>query len=88
MGHRIELLASAKRELDSLSLEVRRRVRRAIEVLSRDPRPPGSRKLRGGGAGFRRLRVGPYRVIYQVDDETVTVVIIRVGHRRDVYRGL
>ena len=56
-----------------------------IDALAQDPHPPGSRKLQGGTDEFR-IRVGDYRVIYSVNDAAITIVVIRVGHRRDIYR--
>jgi mRNA interferase RelE/StbE len=60
------------------------RIRQAIDNLAEDPRPQGSRKLRGKEG--RRIRVGEYRVIYDVDEDQRAVMILQVGHRRDVYR--
>jgi len=59
---------------------------RAILGLKSNPRPPGSRKLRYSTIGGYRLRVGDYRVIYDIDDEQREIVILRVMHRRDIYR--
>jgi mRNA interferase RelE/StbE len=56
----------------------------AIERLQEEPRPPGCRKL-SDREGWR-LRVGDYRVIYEIDDEQRTVTVLQVGHRRDIYR--
>jgi mRNA interferase RelE/StbE len=72
--------------MDGLPNSVFQRVARAILNLEREPRPPGCRKLRG--VQDYRLRVGPYRILYSVDDRARMVVIWAVGHRRDVYRGL
>jgi len=55
-------------------------------VLAANPRPPGCRKLQGSGRDDYRLRVGNYRVLYEVDDKARAVRIMRVRHRRDVYR--
>ena len=64
-------------------IEVRRLLKR-IEALRDDPRPPGCEKLTGGD--LYRIRQGVYRVVYSVDDATVVIETIKVGHRRDVYR--
>jgi len=61
-------------------------VARKIDALSGDPRPPGVEKLRGA-ENLWRVRVGDYRIIYTVRDEVVLVLVIRIGHRREVYRG-
>jgi mRNA interferase RelE/StbE len=56
-----------------------------IDALALDPRPPASKKL-PGGEDLYRIRVGDYRVIYQVQARIVVVTVIRIGHRRDIYR--
>lgn len=61
-----------------------RRILTRIEALRDDPRPPGCEKL--GGAELYRVRQGVYRIVYAADDAVVTVEVIRVGHRREVYR--
>ena len=78
------LLRSAEEELDSLSALFRERVERVIIQLAEDPRPVGVRKLRGG-LGWR-IRVGDYRVVYEIDDGVREVTVTRVRHRREVYR--
>ncbi len=84
MSYALAIFPSAQRELGSLPPEVSRRVRAAIVDLAHEPRPPGCRKLTGR-EGWR-LRVGDYRILYDVDDGTQTVTVVHIGHRRDVYR--
>ena len=74
----------AQRELASFPTDVYGRIVRTISALSQEPRPSGSRKP-SGRDGWR-LRVGNYRVIYDIDDDEMTVTVLQVGHRRDVYR--
>ena len=76
---------SAERDLRRLPLALFQRVDERIQALREDPRPPGVRKLVGPLEGWR-IRVGDYRVIYQIDDGAQTVTVVRVKHRRDVYR--
>ncbi len=83
--HRIQVLPSAARELRKAPVSVRHRLISAIDRLSTQPRPPDARKLRGTDEVWR-IRVGDYRVLYQVRDDVLLVLIIKVGHRRDVYR--
>ena len=85
MSYQIEILPSAQRELDALPVQVRERVDKAIEVLAINPRPPGVIAMQGY-RGLLRLRVGSYRVIYQVDDALFVVTVVQVGHRREIYR--
>lgn len=87
MPWHIEIKASAAKELAALQRRDQRRVVRAIESLSEDPRPAGCRKLVGSENAYR-IRVGDYRIIYQIFDRRLVVHVVRVGHRRDVYRRL
>lgn len=81
--YRVGLRPSAVRALRKLDPPVARRVQAAIELLAQDPRPPAARRLRGR-PGWR-VRTGDYRIIYTVDDGVLVVVVVAVGHRRDVY---
>jgi len=82
-AYRIELRPAAARALRKLDPQVRRRVQGAIAMLAQDPRPPGARALQGRPG--LRVRVGDYRIIYTVEDDMLLVVVVRLGHRRDVY---
>jgi mRNA interferase RelE/StbE len=62
----------------------RARITGAIELLARNPHPPAARKLANRLA--YRVRVGDYRIIYSVNDTTITIMVLAIGHRRDVYR--
>ncbi|MHC4816435.1 MAG: type II toxin-antitoxin system RelE family toxin [Planctomycetota bacterium] len=84
---RYELLIkpSAAREIERISTNAeRRKVVRRILALAEDPRPPGCEKLTGRQA--YRVRQGSYRIVLAFDDDTRTVRVFKVGHRRDVYR--
>jgi mRNA interferase RelE/StbE len=76
----------ARRQLASLDPPTRRRVAHRIEALGVDPRPPGAEMLKGG-QGELRIRIGDWRVIYVVRDEELLVLVIKIGHRRDVCRA-
>ena len=80
----VEFLPSAVRTLAKLEPVVRRRIARRIDRLAEDPRS-GAVKLRGVDDVWR-ARVGDYRLVYQIEDERFVVVVISLGHRRDVYR--
>ncbi len=84
MTYSIEILRSAQKELGKIGLRDRERIINAIRLLAIDPRPPSCRKLSGRPAW--RIRVGSYRVIYEVDDGRIVVTVIAIGHRREVYR--
>lgn len=75
----------ALKELQKLDKPVRRRIVTAVSALSQDPRPPGVRRL-VGYPDLWRLRVGDYRVVYTVRDSELVVLLLRVAHRREVYR--
>ena len=83
-SYRVLLKRSAVKELEVLPLTDRRRIAGKIQRLERDPRPPGVEKL--SGQDRYRLRQGDYRVLYAVDDGARTVTVVKIGHRRDVYR--
>ncbi|MGN6188029.1 MAG: type II toxin-antitoxin system RelE family toxin [Conexibacter sp.] len=83
MTYRVELRPAAVRALKKLDPPVARRIHGAIALLAEDPRPPASRPLRGRPG--LRVRVGDYRVIYTVEDDVLLVVVVTLGHRRDVY---
>ena len=81
--YRIEVRPAAQRSLRKLDPQIAKRIQGAISLLSDDPRPPNSRKLRGRDAF--RVRVGDYRIIYTVEDDVLLVVVVTLGHRRDIY---
>jgi mRNA interferase RelE/StbE len=81
----VRLVPTARRELLKLPVRIRGRVADAIRTLAADPRPPGCKKL-AGIAEYFRIRVGDYRVLYEVREREVLVLVIKIGHRRDVYR--
>jgi len=83
-SYRVSIKRSAEREMDTLPSQVLKRVARTILGLEDEPRPSGCKKLRG--VDEYRLRIGPYRVLYTVDDTIRSVEIVAVGHRREVYR--
>jgi mRNA interferase RelE/StbE len=84
MKYSLRIRRSAERELNRLPDFVFRRINERLLSLEDDPRPPGVKRL--SHRGEYRLRVGDYRVLYEVDDKEKTVEIVSVGHRRDVYR--
>ncbi len=83
--YRVLLERNAEKDLDRLSSEIHEHVIPAIQGLATNPRPPGCRKLTGSKQDWR-IRVGDYRVVYEIVDEIRIVRIHRVRHRREVYR--
>ena len=84
MSYEVILPKSAQKELDRLPDEIAKRILEALAVLKAQPRPPGCKKLRGENAW--RIRVGNYRVIYEIHDKVLRVIVVTVGNRREVYR--
>lgn len=84
MIYTIAILRRAQKELSDLPQNSYARVRDEIRRLAEEPRPNGSQKL-AGRSGWR-IRVGSYRVVYEIDDTNHLITIMHVGHRRDVYR--
>ena len=83
--YRVEVAASAAKEFRSLPDEVKHRISVAIDNLCQNPRTSGVYKLKGHTSLYR-IRVGVYRIVYEIDDEARLVRITRIRHRRDVYQ--
>lgn len=83
-SYRLLIKRSAAKELEAVPTKDRKRIAAKIVVLAGDPRPVRCEKL--SGADKYRLRQGDYRVVYGVDDAALTILIVKIGHRRDVYR--
>ncbi|MBK0868643.1 type II toxin-antitoxin system RelE/ParE family toxin [Saccharopolyspora sp. HNM0986] len=80
----IEIKREALKELQKLDKPVRRRLQAAIDRLRNDPRPPGVVAMKGL-PGKLRLRVGDWRIIYRIEDDHLVVVVLALGHRREIY---
>ena len=87
MAYRIEVKSQAVRALERIPNPHRRRIARAIDGLAHDPRPAGCVKLTGADDAYR-VRVGDYRILYEIADRVLIVYVIRIAHRKDVYRAL
>jgi len=86
MRYRIELAKGPKKFLDAIrDGKLARRFSREIDALAENPRPPGSLKLQGNDELYR-VRVGDYRIIYQIQDRVLLVLVVEIGNRRDIYR--
>jgi mRNA interferase RelE/StbE len=84
-SYRVEVSATAERQLRKLSRADQVRLIRAMQALSIDPRPPGCRKLSGYDDIFR-VRVGRYRILYSIEDRRLVIIVLKVGDRKDIYR--
>lgn len=87
VAYRIEIEDRAERKLKSLEKQIRLRIVKAVDKLAKNPRANNCKPLKGF-TGIWRLRVGDYRVIYQIRDSELVILIVEVGHRKEVYRGL
>ena len=83
-NYELRIKPSAVKELEALQTKDRRRIVGKIQSLAGEPRPPGCEKLTGQDR--YRLRQGDFRILYEVTDGDSTVTVVKIGHRRDVYR--
>lgn len=84
-SYRIEVSATAERQIRKLPRADQVSVVRVIQTLATEPRPSGCRKLSGYDDAYR-VRVGRYRVLYSIEDRRLIIIVLRVGDRKDVYR--
>lgn len=87
MKYHVSVLPKALRAIEGLPKRDRVRVEADIDALSEDPRPRGCIKL-AGHANLYRIRVGNYRVIYEIHNDRLVIVVVVVAHRRESYRGM
>ncbi len=85
VAYRVAFTRRAERQFEALPAQVKRRLAARIDHLQAEPRPRGA-VLLSGRERIHRLRIGPYRVLYQVDDERGVVLVLAIAHRREVYR--
>ncbi|QQS01162.1 MAG: type II toxin-antitoxin system RelE/ParE family toxin [Austwickia sp.] len=85
MTYRVDIAPAAARQLRKLDPPARRRIQAAIEILAAEPRPAGATKL-VGGSGEWRVRTGTYRIVYEIHDNVLVILVIAIGHRRDIYQ--
>ena len=83
--HRLEITRLARRQIDRLPATIASRIISAIQSLAQEPRLRGCAKLEGRAHTWR-IRVGEFRVIYEIRGKELVIVVIRVAHRREVYR--
>ena len=85
MAYAVVVSRAAGKQIDKLEAIARSRVIRTLEILSASPRPPKALKLAGRDNQWR-VRTGDYRIIYEVRDDKLLILVIKVGHRKEVYR--
>jgi len=85
MRYKIVINSKTEKMLSKIEKSIAVRIRDKIRLLSEHPRPSGMTQLKGYDNAFR-IRVGDYRIIYEIDDDRVLILVVNVGHRREVYR--
>jgi len=86
VAYTVEIAPAAKRQIRALPKAAQARVVERLRALAEEPRPRGAKKLQGEAGDFYRVRVGDYRVVYSVDGKKLEVLVVKVAHRREVYR--
>jgi mRNA interferase RelE/StbE len=87
VAYKIEFRPAALQDLKALPREILQRVSEKISALAENPRPGGVEKLSGSEGDYYRIRMGDYRVLYTIQDKALWILIIKVRHRREEYRG-
>lgn len=85
MGYEIVYKPSAERTFAKLTNDVQKHIFSAVQQLAENPRPPGVKKLKAV-IDLYRIRVGDYRIVYSIEDKQLKILVLTIGHRRDVYR--
>ncbi|MGH7813917.1 MAG: type II toxin-antitoxin system RelE family toxin [Candidatus Binataceae bacterium] len=85
MAYTIDFTPVAEHQFKNLSREIQTRLSPHIDALANNPRPPGVKKLKGGD-NYWRIRVGDYRLLYEIHDNVLLVLAVRIAHRREAYR--
>ncbi|MEB3309921.1 MAG: type II toxin-antitoxin system RelE/ParE family toxin [Snowella sp.] len=83
--YRIEFLKTAQKELSKLPREIQTKIALAIDFLKLEPYPNNVKKLKGS-EGLFRIRVGDYRIIYKIENKNLIILVVKIGHRRDIYQ--
>lgn len=86
--YRIEISSGAEREIGKLPKSTRERIYAKLAELARQPRPDGVKKLKGTERDYYRIRVSDYRIIYEIAEGELLLLVVRVRHRREAYRDL
>lgn len=85
VAHSIDFTTHSRRQFLTLPAQIQRRIQSHIDALRTEPRPSRCVKLKGFSDRYR-IRVGVYRIIYEIRDDTLVILVVEIGHRRDIYR--
>ena len=89
MSYSVGFSKPAEKQLQKLDNNTQRRIQKVVNALMENPRPPGCEKLKAKPSGdLYRIRTGDYRVVYQIKDSKLIILVVTIGHRSDVYRGM
>jgi mRNA interferase RelE/StbE len=83
--YQVLISKTARKQLQELPKAIANNISQKIDTLSKDPRPEGCKKLQGSQDDYR-VRVGDYRIVYRIENKMLIVEVIRIGHRKDVYK--
>ncbi|MEH2177316.1 type II toxin-antitoxin system RelE family toxin [Nostoc sp.] len=85
MSYEVKFSRGAKKQFRKLPIDVQQRIQTKINDLAIEPRPNGVKKLQADDNSYR-IRVGDYRVVYEIDDDVLIVTVIKIGHRSEIYK--
>ncbi|OWY63264.1 hypothetical protein B7486_54060 [cyanobacterium TDX16] len=85
MTYQVEFSRQAQKQFEALPRQIQQRLQPQIDTLAEEPRPSGVKKLKGAENQYR-IRVGSYRIVYEIQDAVLLVILLRIGHRREIYR--
>lgn len=88
MPYSIRISPAADREIRKLDRPIQKRILKKLDDLEQEPRPNGVEKLSGGSDARYRVRVGDFRIVYRIADDVLTVLVLKVGNRKEIYRSL
>jgi mRNA interferase RelE/StbE len=83
--YEIVLSGKARRQMKKLDPNAEQQIRKAIDDLAANPRPQSSKRMKGNYKGYWRERTGDYRIIYEIKDKALVIIVIEVGHRKNIY---
>ena len=87
MSYRIELKRSAAKTLKKIPKADRKRIANKIDSLAENPPNPETTKMKGNNP-FHKVRIGDYRIVYEIQEDVLLILIVKIGHRKDIYRKL
>ena len=87
MSYRIEIKRSAAKALKKIPKANRKRIVEKIDSLSESPPNPDTTKMKGNNP-FHKVRIGDYRIVYEIQEDVLVILVIKIGHRKDIYRNL